>query len=197
VNAPLRRRRTSADVHALILAAAGEAFAKKGYSGARLSAIAEAAGVSKSALFRHFATKEELFSAAALQPFRDFAGHWENFFESAGTEDVTDEQVVMTYVEALVNLVGDHRDAVRAYIFDEAMSQDAMETVMVRLIGIGKLFAAERAVDISNLELRVRCAVAMVVSVAAVDGWIHGYGHLSRAEVAREMAIVVHRGVLG
>jgi AcrR family transcriptional regulator len=43
-----------------IVDAAAALFAKSGYSGARMSQVAEACGVSKSMLYHYFATKDDL-----------------------------------------------------------------------------------------------------------------------------------------
>ena len=54
-----------------LLAAAREAFAESGYSGASMAGIAERAGIRKPSLFHHFANKEALYSEAvgeALAP---------------------------------------------------------------------------------------------------------------------------------
>ena len=44
-----------------VLAAAGRVFAKRGFHGASLDAIAEDAGVTRGAVYYNFADKEELF----------------------------------------------------------------------------------------------------------------------------------------
>ena len=54
--------RTAATTGAL-LRTARELFAADGYAGTSLQAIADAAGVTKGALYHHFAGKEELFAA--------------------------------------------------------------------------------------------------------------------------------------
>src|SRR5213075_2004092 len=46
-----------------ILAVAVTLFSKRGFSGTTTREIAQAAGVSEAMVFRHFATKEELYSA--------------------------------------------------------------------------------------------------------------------------------------
>jgi AcrR family transcriptional regulator len=51
-----------------ILAAAREAFMSSGYGGARTRDIAQRAGVNEALLFRHFATKEDIFRAAVVEP---------------------------------------------------------------------------------------------------------------------------------
>lgn len=54
-----------------ILAAASLCFARGGYKGASMSRIARQAGVSKSLVHYHFATKEELFVEVQLQLLRE------------------------------------------------------------------------------------------------------------------------------
>jgi AcrR family transcriptional regulator len=61
--APVRRRMSASDRRALILEAAREAFAEGGYHPTSLEQIAERAGVSKTLLYEHFASKRELHAA--------------------------------------------------------------------------------------------------------------------------------------
>ncbi|AKK25484.1 TetR/AcrR family transcriptional regulator [Mycobacterium sp. EPa45] len=53
---------------ALIVEAATAVFRSHGLAGARTFEIAKAAGVSESALFRHFRSKEDIFFAAVFEP---------------------------------------------------------------------------------------------------------------------------------
>jgi len=60
--APGRRRREKrADIKAKILESAYLIFSEKGYEGASLERVAEAAGFSKGAVYSNFANKDELF----------------------------------------------------------------------------------------------------------------------------------------
>jgi AcrR family transcriptional regulator len=63
-DAPRWRRRKDARP-AEILAFALDVFAEKGFAAAKLDEIARRAGVSKAALYLYYATKEDLFRAAA------------------------------------------------------------------------------------------------------------------------------------
>jgi AcrR family transcriptional regulator len=59
---PARRRREKrSEVRARILAVAYDLFAERGYEGASLERVAEAAGFSKGAVYSNFASKDELF----------------------------------------------------------------------------------------------------------------------------------------
>jgi AcrR family transcriptional regulator len=58
-----RKRLPPAERRELIARAAERAFGREGYDGASLEAIAADAGVTKPVLYRHFASKEELYLA--------------------------------------------------------------------------------------------------------------------------------------
>ena len=57
-----RRRQQTRDV---LIAAATEVFARRGYEGASLEEIAETAGFTRGAIYKNFAGKEELFFAVS------------------------------------------------------------------------------------------------------------------------------------
>jgi AcrR family transcriptional regulator len=57
----LTRAETKARTRALLLEAAAQVFARKGYAGASVEEIAESAGFSTGALYSNFAGKDELF----------------------------------------------------------------------------------------------------------------------------------------
>ena len=67
-----RGRLTAAERRREIIAAAQSVFAASGLAGARTSTIADAAGVAESMLYRHFASKQELFEVAVVEPVADF-----------------------------------------------------------------------------------------------------------------------------
>lgn len=69
-SSPTRRRLPPAERRELILEAAGVAFGAAGYDGVTLDAIAAGAGVTKPILYRHFASKDELY-LALLDRHRD------------------------------------------------------------------------------------------------------------------------------
>jgi TetR/AcrR family transcriptional regulator len=62
----------NASSRAAILAAAGPIFARAGLAGARVDAIAVAAGVNKALLYYYFASKQGLFEAVIEEHFDDF-----------------------------------------------------------------------------------------------------------------------------
>ena len=58
-----KRRLSQEDRREQIIQVAISLFARKGFKGATTRAIAKAAGVSEAIIFRHFATKEDLYNA--------------------------------------------------------------------------------------------------------------------------------------
>ena len=82
-----RRRQQTRDV---LIAAATEVFAQRGFEGASLEEIAETAGFTRGAIYKHFTDKEDLFFAGtdgmnervieafrALVPTRGHAKEWD------------------------------------------------------------------------------------------------------------------------
>ena len=74
----VRRRRE-------IIAAAKKIFIETGLDGARTKDIAAAAGVTQTVMYRYFASKDELFAAAIIEPLDD---HFERLFNQ-GVDDIT------------------------------------------------------------------------------------------------------------
>jgi AcrR family transcriptional regulator len=61
--APVQRRLPAAERRAIIVESAVGVFSERGYTGASLDDIAAAAGVTKPMLYRHFASKADLYVA--------------------------------------------------------------------------------------------------------------------------------------
>ncbi|BBY30973.1 TetR/AcrR family transcriptional regulator [Mycolicibacterium sediminis] len=72
------RERRLEHTRALLLDAAEDVFAEKGFTSATLDDIAHAAGYTKGAIYKHFATKEELFLAVSDRYWRRY---FDNFAE--------------------------------------------------------------------------------------------------------------------
>lgn len=69
------RERRLAHTRSLLLDAAEEVFAEKGFTTATLDDIAQAAGYTKGAIYKHFAGKEELFLAVNDR-------YWRRYFDN-------------------------------------------------------------------------------------------------------------------
>lgn len=69
---PRRSRRSTETVRRLILEAARELFAERGYAGATTREIAQRAGTNEVLLFRHFTSKAQLFEQTVFEPCQAF-----------------------------------------------------------------------------------------------------------------------------
>ena len=76
------RERRLEHTRSLLLDAAEEVFAEKGFTPATLDDIAHTAGYTKGAIYKHFATKEDLFLAVSDRYWRRY---FDNFAEVLST----------------------------------------------------------------------------------------------------------------
>jgi AcrR family transcriptional regulator len=76
------RERRLEHTRSLLLDAAEEVFAEKGFMAASLDDIAHAAGYTKGAIYKHFSTKEDLFLAVSDRYWRRY---FDNFAEVMST----------------------------------------------------------------------------------------------------------------
>ncbi len=81
--APLSPAMAGADSSERILTAAERLFAEHGYDAVSISAIAEAAGVSKANVFHHFTSKNALYLAVLRHSCRDAARHLDDLGSDA------------------------------------------------------------------------------------------------------------------
>ncbi len=77
------RERRLEHTRSLLLDAAEEVFAEKGFTTATLDDIAHAAGYTKGAIYKHFATKEELFLAVSDRYWRRYFDNFAEVMSSA------------------------------------------------------------------------------------------------------------------
>ncbi|MBE1549360.1 AcrR family transcriptional regulator [Mycobacterium sp. OAS707] len=77
------RERRIEHTRSLLLDAAEEVFAEKGFAPATLDDIAHAAGYTKGAIYKHFATKEDLFLAVSDRYWRRYFDNFAEVMSSA------------------------------------------------------------------------------------------------------------------
>jgi AcrR family transcriptional regulator len=77
------RERRLEHTRALLLDAAEEVFAEKGFTAATLDDIAHAAGYTKGAIYKHFTAKEELFLAVSDRYWRRYFDNFAQVMSSA------------------------------------------------------------------------------------------------------------------
>jgi AcrR family transcriptional regulator len=81
----------------IILDAARQAFLASGYSGARTRDIAERAGVTEALLYRHFASKEELFEEAIVAPLDQWTSSLPDYvLLTSGSDEAERREIART-----------------------------------------------------------------------------------------------------
>jgi AcrR family transcriptional regulator len=194
-------RRGSSEVRSLLLEAARNLFAAKGYPGAATRDIAQAAGVSEALLFRHFGTKAQLFERAVIDPINEFISDYVEQWTAAPVADHTLEELAFDYVDGFYRLLLEHGDLVLALI--TAQAYEAIDDVE-GASPLGRLLEELEAVPGREAELRdldfdvqiaTRLVAGMVMAMAVLDKWIFppGKRRPSRQRIVDEMVgMVVH-----
>lgn len=84
-NSAGRRARQKDDLRRVILDAAADLFASKGYEGFSLRQVAEAIGYSPTTIYLHFKDKDDLLFQVASEGFRDFGERIQAAYDAAAT----------------------------------------------------------------------------------------------------------------
>jgi AcrR family transcriptional regulator len=119
-------RRSTAEVRADLIVAAGHLFATGGYAGTSTKEIAQRAGVYETSIYTHFGSKAGVFSAAVVEPFTEFI---ESFGRAlADHRGASDAALVRAFVDYLYDALDEHHDAVMAFVLvmGEAEAGDAL-----------------------------------------------------------------------
>lgn len=114
---PHRQAPSEARSQEAILDAATHEFARKGFAGARVHAIAAEAGVNISLLYYYFDTKERLYAAVLEQLFADWAQRVRAVLKGEGTP----RQKLIAYVEAYFDFIAEAPH--RPLLVQQEMSQ--------------------------------------------------------------------------
>jgi AcrR family transcriptional regulator len=105
-----RTRRPTAEVRRLLIEAAERVFTAKGFAATTADDIAAAAGVARSAIWRHFTDKADLFSAAVLLPFVEFLENYTVAYDVRNPQ-WGDFEITRTIVELFYDSCIAHREA--------------------------------------------------------------------------------------
>ncbi len=102
-----QRRIPGEERRALIVRAAGRAFARDGYAGARIEDIAAAADVTKPIVYRHFPSKKALYMALLEKHEADLPG----FIEAVEPDGLALDQLVRALLEHWFDYVRENQHA--------------------------------------------------------------------------------------
>src|SRR3954447_2239845 len=103
-----RKRLTAAVRRQMILDAARDVFVESGLNGARLRDIADRVGITEAYLYRHFASKTDLYEAAVHAPVLEATGAFARRVEElAAAEPMTGLELVRRINELMLEFMVD------------------------------------------------------------------------------------------
>ena len=167
-----RPRRSTAEVRHLILQAARERFAADGFGGATTIAIANAADVSETVLFRHFPTKERLFEAAVIEPFEEYVARYTRGWRDLAVTAEDPATILREYAAELYDIVAAQRELFAA-LMARGLHSDELTATFGRLDEMAKTVAADYDVHYDG-PVAVRAAFMMVLSTSVFHASLFG-----------------------
>jgi AcrR family transcriptional regulator len=179
-------------VRSLILAADRKCFAGHGYAGATTRQIATEAGVVENLIFTNFGTKEALFDAAIVEPFRQAI---DTFLERLGSRgDHSAEFTSQEFVTNLYDMLEGNSELLIALMTDPRHEQpllpflEELERVGAYELGIH----GHTGVD---LQVIIRCQFGMVAFNAAFGDHLYRPDSVpSRERIISEMSTFIVGG---
>ncbi len=171
-----------------ILDVATALFIDKGYEGTSLREVAERVGVTKAALYYHFASKAEIV-AALLEPFEDIQREW----VSGIPEAPTDEQ----WAEALGGVIDwmvdnrrlfqlfERNHEVFEHLHDEGSQHHELHDRIGTILGNAEI----------DPRRRIRMAAAMGVSLAMAPMGDAPLNDIDADEIREELRAAVRRAL--
>jgi AcrR family transcriptional regulator len=165
---PSRRpRRSSAEVRGLILRAAADLFAEKGFAATTTREIADRAEVRETTMFRIYESKEHLYQEAVLGPFTAFL---ETFTERWMTTDAPGghpADVLEQFVTELHDLVSEHRGLIAALDWNASSAEQA-QAALAHLEDVGRAIADRYGLEF-DVPVAVRIATASVIATTLLE----------------------------
>ena len=113
-----------------ILLAAQKEFAARGYSGARMEAIARGAGINKAMLFYYFASKDNLYRTVLFGVFSEIFGEIGRFVSQSLTPNLFLEK----FPEIYIRFIARHPDLLRIMVFDLIHNPENVTAAMAEIV---------------------------------------------------------------
>ncbi len=165
-----------------LLDAATQVFAERGYEGARVEQIADAAQVSPGLLYRHFEGKQELYAEILQLANRELMQH---LAQAAAPQRPSSERV-REGLDAFFTFVEDHRALWQMLMKDvlEPEIAEIREQVTTRSVMAVAALAAQDYDANSPRELELEMAAVMIVgSAVSLASWWTDHPEVSRAKM--------------
>lgn len=183
--APKRQRLRPEVRREKLVEAATQVFAERGYEGARVEQIADAADVSPGLLYRHFEGKQELYTEILQHANRELMAH----LTQAAAPDLPTGERVRRGLDAFFTFVENHRELWQMLMKDVLEPDIAaiQAEVMSRSVKIIAALAAqdyERGDGEMPHELELEGVAVVVVGCAiSLSTWWNDHPDLPRAMI--------------
>lgn len=178
------RTRSSAHGHGriLILRAAREVFAAKGFKGTSTRDIAKRAQLTEVMIFRHFGTKANLFQEAVITPFTEFMDNYIGDYRSREHGKLSPQEEGIALYTGLFEVLHGERELLLALMsahqYDELSSEAsaqinaAFDRLLVLFEEVVATEAQERHFADFDLRPTVRAMFGMVLAAALHGDWM-------------------------
>jgi AcrR family transcriptional regulator len=173
-------RRSTQEVRELILEAATQLFAERGYTQTTMRDVASSAGIGLSVLYRQFSSKERLFSATLVAPFLASFERFRASRSSGAHASPSDEHLVGEFIRDLHHNLATHRRTIITLL--GALEDPGTELIDEVRAGLGdawrnlQLAAPARSNDTPADGDRTRdtnmLIVAMVTGLVLFQPWV-------------------------
>ena len=189
----------------LLLDAARDLFAERGFKGTSTRDIADRAGVSEVMIFRHFGSKANLFQEAVVEPFTSFMRHYIADYHSREHGKLSPEEEGRALYTGLFEVLREEREALLALMaarqFDDLPDAASAEVdaafgqVLALIEEVVATEAEERHITDFDLPSTVRVMFSMVLAAALHGDWL-GIGHtVSYDRILNAMTQLTVRGL--
>ena len=154
-----------------ILEKATALFSKEGYDKVTIRSLASACGISEPALYRHFTSKDELYSAV-LDSIEAKLSHQDTFEKLKDEEDI--EKLLKGLARHILDFFTKHEDLYRLLLYSTLREHDRAKKVHRAIRGayirflmdrLDHLYGKELIVKKNN-EMTARCFIGMVFDCA-------------------------------
>jgi AcrR family transcriptional regulator len=181
-----RKRRAPGEVERLIIDAAREVFAAKGYAGATTREIAGVAEVHEPMVYRRFGSKAKLFEATVLAPFNELISKYLDAYQPRPDPNASMEELARRFIEPFYELLRERRDLLLALFAAAEFHNDFSDDGTLTLTGFGHLIerlqsqleieAKVRPLHEIDVAAAIRVVIAMIMGVAILGDWLQPEG---------------------
>jgi AcrR family transcriptional regulator len=188
-----RTRRAGSEVRALLLDAAQELFAERGFAGTTTREIASRAGVSETLLFRHFSSKQTMFEVAVVEPFDSYIARYTGDWIGDRALEADPEDIIGDLVSTLYELCVERRQTFLALTMSHLAG--GAQQALGRLDDMAIRIAEQRGYSY-DAPVTTRAVVTMIGAMALLEGDLYPSGETpDRGRIVEELTRILVGGL--